>query len=118
MAIIIIIFVIVIVIDIPVVMVVQGVKFGITLSKLDGGLRNIVRYRRDPYIWNIVQPIVIMLETMALTYASLYASPHPYPQSFFLSFFLSFFWSGLRGPKSYSLWSGVVPSPSIGYDYL
>ena len=33
-------------------------------------------------------------------------------------FFLSFFWSGLRGPKAYSLWGGVVPSPSIGYDYL
>ena len=33
-------------------------------------------------------------------------------------FFLSFFWSGLRGPKAYSLWGGVVPSPSIGYEYL
>ena len=32
--------------------------------------------------------------------------------------FLSFFCSGLRGPKAYSLWGGVVPSPSIGYDYL
>ena len=32
--------------------------------------------------------------------------------------FLSFFWSGLRGPKAYSLWGGVFPSPSIGYDYL
>ena len=32
--------------------------------------------------------------------------------------FLSFFWSGLRGSKAYSLWGGVVPSPSIGYDYL
>ena len=32
--------------------------------------------------------------------------------------FLSFFWSGPRGPKAYSLWGGVVPSPSIGYDYL
>ena len=32
--------------------------------------------------------------------------------------FLFFFWSGLRGPKAYSLWGGVVPSPSIGYDYL
>ena len=31
---------------------------------------------------------------------------------------LSFFWSGLRGPKAYSLWGGVVPSPSIGYEYL
>ena len=28
------------------------------------------------------------------------------------SFF--FFWSGLQGPKAYSLWGGVVPSPSIG----
>ena len=28
------------------------------------------------------------------------------------------FWSGLRGPKAYSLWGGIVPSPSIGYDYL
>ena len=32
--------------------------------------------------------------------------------------FLSFFWSGLQGPKAYSLWGGVVPSPSIGYEYL
>ena len=32
---------------------------------------------------------------------------------------LSFlFWSGLRGSKAYSLWGGVIPSPSIGYDYL
>ena len=50
-AIIIIIVVVVIVIDIPVVMVVHGVKFGITLSNLDGGLRNIVKYRRYPYLW-------------------------------------------------------------------
>ena len=35
-----------------------------------------------------------------------------------ISFFLSFFWSGLRGSKAYSLWGGVIPSPSIGYDYL
>ena len=34
------------------------------------------------------------------------------------SHFLSFFWSGLQGPKAYSLWGGVVPSPSIGYEYL
>ena len=27
---------------------------------------------------------------------------------------VSFFWSGLQGPKAYSLWGGVVPSPSIG----
>ena len=27
---------------------------------------------------------------------------------------LSFFWSGLQCPKAYSLWGGVVPSPSIG----
>ena len=33
----------------------------------------------------------------------------------FLSF--SFFGSGLWGPKAYSLWGGVVPSPSIGYEY-
>ena len=26
----------------------------------------------------------------------------------------SFFWSGLQCPKAYSLWGGVVPSPSIG----
>ena len=32
--------------------------------------------------------------------------------------FFFFFWSGLRGPKAYSLWGGVVPSLSIGYDYL
>ena len=32
--------------------------------------------------------------------------------------FLSFFWSGHRGSKAYSLWGGVVPSPSIVYDYL
>ena len=32
--------------------------------------------------------------------------------------FLSFFWSGHRGSKAYSLWGGVIPSPSIGYDYL
>ena len=25
-----------------------------------------------------------------------------------------FFWSGLQDPKAYSLWGGVVPSPSIG----
>ena len=25
-----------------------------------------------------------------------------------------FFWSGLQCPKAYSLWGGVVPSPSIG----
>ena len=31
-----------------------------------------------------------------------------------LAFFSSFFWSGLQGPKAYSLWGGVVPSPSIG----
>ena len=30
----------------------------------------------------------------------------------------SFFRSGHRGSKAYSLWGGVVPSPSIGYDYL
>ena len=29
-------------------------------------------------------------------------------------FLSSFFWSGLQGPKAYSLWGGVVPSPSIG----
>ena len=28
--------------------------------------------------------------------------------------FLVFFWSGLQGPKAYSLWYGVVPKPSIG----
>ena len=50
-AIIIIIVVVVIVIDIPVVMVVHDVKFGTTLSKLDGGLMNIVRYRRYLYLW-------------------------------------------------------------------
>ena len=33
------------------------------------------------------------------------------------SFFLSFFWSGHRGSKAYSLWGGVIPYPSIGYDY-
>ena len=33
-------------------------------------------------------------------------------------FFLSFFWSGLQGPKAYLLWGGVVPSQSIGYEYL
>ena len=33
--------------------------------------------------------------------------------SYFSSFFL-FFWSGLQCPKAYSLWGGVVPSPSIG----
>ena len=32
--------------------------------------------------------------------------------------FFFFFGSGLRGPKAYSLWDGVVPNPSIGYDYL
>ena len=31
---------------------------------------------------------------------------------------LSFFGSGHRGSKAYSLWDGVVPNPSIGYDYL
>ena len=35
----------------------------------------------------------------------------------YISFF-SFFWSGLQGPKAYSLWGGVVPSPCIGYEYL
>ena len=25
-----------------------------------------------------------------------------------------FFWSGLQGPKAYSLWYGVVPKLSIG----
>ena len=50
-AIIIIIVVVVIVIDIPVVMVVHDVKFGTTLSKLDGGIGNIVRYRRYPCLW-------------------------------------------------------------------
>ena len=35
---------------------------------------------------------------------------------FLLSFL--FFWSGLRGSKAYSLWGGVIPSLSIGYDYL
>ena len=30
-----------------------------------------------------------------------------------ISFFF-FFWSGLRCPEAYSLWGGVVPSPSIG----
>ena len=35
-----------------------------------------------------------------------------------IAFFLFFFWSGLRGSKAYSLWGGVIPSPSIGYDYL
>ena len=29
-------------------------------------------------------------------------------------FFFFFFWSGLQCPKAYSLWGGVVPSPSIG----
>ena len=33
-------------------------------------------------------------------------------------FFLSFFRSGLRGPKDYSLWGGVVPYPSIGQGNL
>ena len=32
--------------------------------------------------------------------------------------FFSFFRSGHRGSKAYSLWDGVVPNPSIGYDYL
>ena len=31
-----------------------------------------------------------------------------------LSVRFSFFWSGLQGPKAYSLWGGLVPSPSIG----
>ena len=35
-----------------------------------------------------------------------------------LLFFLSLFWSGHRGSKAYSLWGGVIPSLSIGYDYL
>ena len=34
------------------------------------------------------------------------------------SIFFLFFWSGHRGSKTYSSWGGVVPSPSIGYDYL
>ena len=34
-----------------------------------------------------------------------------------ISFFL-LFWSGHRGSKAYSLWGDVVPSSSIGYDYL
>ena len=29
-------------------------------------------------------------------------------------FIFFFFWSGLQCPKAYSLWGGVVPSPSIG----
>ena len=29
-------------------------------------------------------------------------------------YFFFFFWSGLQCPKAYSLWGGVVPSPSIG----
>ena len=33
-----------------------------------------------------------------------------------LVFFL--FRYSLRGTKAYSLWDGVVPNPSIGYDYL
>ena len=35
-----------------------------------------------------------------------------------ISFFIFFFWYGLQGPKAYSLWGGVVTSPSIGYEYL
>ena len=33
-------------------------------------------------------------------------------------FFFFFFGSGHRGSKAYSLWDGVVPNLSIGYDYL
>ena len=32
--------------------------------------------------------------------------------------YLTFFGSGLQGSKAYSLWDGVFPNPSIGYDYL
>ena len=39
---------------------------------------------------------------------------YPISHQMFYSFFLFFFWSGLQGPKAYSLWGGVVPSPSIG----
>ena len=35
-----------------------------------------------------------------------------------IKWILSFFGSGLWGPKAYSLWGGVVPSPRIGYEYL
>ena len=37
---------------------------------------------------------------------------------FFRYLFLSFFRSGIQGSKAYSLWGGVFPSLSIGYDYL
>ena len=32
-------------------------------------------------------------------------------------FFFMFFCSGHQGSKAYSLWDGVIPNPSIGYDY-
>ena len=35
-----------------------------------------------------------------------------------MNIYFLFFWSGLRGSKVYSLWDGVVPNPSIGYDFL
>ena len=31
-----------------------------------------------------------------------------------LTLLISFFWSGLQGPKAFSLWYGVVPKPSVG----
>ena len=37
-----------------------------------------------------------------------------YLEWFTVCSFFFFFWSGLQGPKAYSLWGGVVPSPRIG----
>ena len=37
-----------------------------------------------------------------------------FPMNIRLAFLSSFFWFGLQDPIAYSLWGGVVPSPSIG----
>ena len=55
---------------------------------------------------NMVKKIQMLLNNQAL---GLHELNHPG-----LSLFLSLIWSGLQCPKAYSLWGGVVPSPSIG----
>ena len=59
--------------------------------------------------------IIVPGSGVAFSSASSYpVSGHYYGWLPDLFLFFSFFWSGLQCPKAYSLWGGVVPSPSIG----
>ena len=66
-------------------------------------------------IWRCLSGVSPNLHTQLKRFV--FVAPISFNCDYFI-LFLSFFRSNLRGPKAYSLWDGLVPNPSIGYDYL